>query len=436
MLDMGASAIRLVIAEMAAGRSIRVVEEASRGVLLGRDTFSSGAIRSQTVDAAIAALEGFRQIMDGYGVQRSPRGGDQRGPRSPQRRHVSRSRSRPHRHRVRDHQRGRGEPAASIWPSARHCAGTPALRGAWTLLVEVGGGSTSLTLLRRGAAESIRRLRARRGPAAPAARPAAAHPRRAAGAAQALDRERRSRRSRSRSRSKRVTHMVAIGGDVRFAASQILEERGPTTASARFPRDAFLAFCDEVERLDEEQLVERFRLPAVEAETLRAGAARLPDAAVGDRRRAELVVSDASLRAGMLLDLRRPGRPPRAPRTSSARCWPAPRRSATDTASIATHGRHVAMLAMRLFDELPRRARPRRPRAAAAAGRRRCCTTSASTSACARITSTRSTCWRRRRFSGCPTTRPRSSPTSRATIAGRRRSGAICRTSRSIGRIA
>ena len=54
---------------------------------------------------------------------------------------------------------------------------------------------------------------------------------------------------------------------MRFAASQILEAE-PTTASREIPRDDFLAFCDQVERLDEEQLVERFRLPAVEAETL------------------------------------------------------------------------------------------------------------------------------------------------------------------------
>lgn len=46
VLDMGASAIRLVVAEIDQKRAIRTIEEASRGVLLGRDTFSNGAIRS------------------------------------------------------------------------------------------------------------------------------------------------------------------------------------------------------------------------------------------------------------------------------------------------------------------------------------------------------------------------------------------------------
>jgi exopolyphosphatase / guanosine-5'-triphosphate,3'-diphosphate pyrophosphatase len=69
VLDMGASAIRLVVAEVSADKPTRVLQEASRGVLLGRDVFSTGAIRPQTVDAVIAALEGFRNIMDEYGVE-------------------------------------------------------------------------------------------------------------------------------------------------------------------------------------------------------------------------------------------------------------------------------------------------------------------------------------------------------------------------------
>ena len=69
VLDMGASAIRLVIAELAADGSIRVVEEASRGILLGRDTFSSGFIPARTIDATLSALEGFHHLIQSYGVE-------------------------------------------------------------------------------------------------------------------------------------------------------------------------------------------------------------------------------------------------------------------------------------------------------------------------------------------------------------------------------
>src|SRR5258706_9429339 len=70
VLDMGASAIRLLVAEVQAGQPARVLEEASRGVLLGKDTFTSGRLGSATVEATLKALEGFRRIMDSYAVVR------------------------------------------------------------------------------------------------------------------------------------------------------------------------------------------------------------------------------------------------------------------------------------------------------------------------------------------------------------------------------
>ena len=52
VVDMGASAIRLVVAEAPADGPVRVLEEVSRGVLLGNDTFTlnSNAFSSGTVD--------------------------------------------------------------------------------------------------------------------------------------------------------------------------------------------------------------------------------------------------------------------------------------------------------------------------------------------------------------------------------------------------
>ena len=42
-IDVGASAMRLIVAQHLPGQRPQVLEEASRGVLLGRDTFSAGA---------------------------------------------------------------------------------------------------------------------------------------------------------------------------------------------------------------------------------------------------------------------------------------------------------------------------------------------------------------------------------------------------------
>ena len=274
-------------------------------------------IRPQTADATFAALEGFRHIIDTYKVQRI--------------RAVATSAVREARNSelFLDRVRGRtglafdiineAEESRLVYLAARDALrGHAALRGAWTLLVEVGGGSTSLTLLRRGRPNrsgvyALGAVRLR----------------------QVLDLRRHTHELQvsllKRSIAnvveeiavsiplERVTQMVAIGGDVRLAAAQILEHED-NDGVREIPGEAFLAFCDEVERLDDDGLVNRFRLPAVEAETLVAGAARLPGAAVRDGGAAASWCSDASLRAGMLLDLLRARGPRQRRRLRSVRC--------------------------------------------------------------------------------------------------------------------
>jgi exopolyphosphatase/guanosine-5'-triphosphate,3'-diphosphate pyrophosphatase len=347
VLDMGASAIRLVVAEIAPGQPIRVIEEASRGVLLGRDTFSSGVIRPQTADAAVAALEGFREIIDGYGVS--------------QVRAVATSAVREARNSelFLDRIRGRtelsfetineAEESRLVYLAVRHALGEhPALQGPWTLLVEVGGGSTSLTLLRGGQpnrsgvyALGAIRLRQRLD----------------------LRRHRHDLQVSLLKRSianvieeikleiplRRVTQIVAIGGDVRLAALHIREHED-SEGIRDVPRGAFLAFCDDVAQLDDEGLVGRFRLPAVEAETL-VPALLIYRALVSETTAEHIVVSDASLRDGLLLDILEPGAGPGGEdfdRQVLASAEAVGQRFRFDRA----HGRHVAMLATRLFDEL------------------------------------------------------------------------------------
>ncbi len=347
VLDMGASAVRLVIAEVAPPRSIRVVEEASRGVLLGRDTFAGGVIRPKTADATFAALEGFRHIIETYKVQRI--------------RAVATSAVREARNSelFLDRVRGRtgiafdiiieAEESRLVYLAARDALrGHAALKGAWTLLVEVGGGSTSLMLLRRGRPNrsgvyALGAVRLR----------------------QVLDLRRHTHELQvallKRSIANvveeiavsmpldRVTQVVAIGGDVRLAAAQILEQED-NDGVHEISSEKFLAFCDDVERLDDDSLVNRFRLPVVEAETL-LPALLVYRAVLAQTAARQVVVSDASLRAGMLLDFLQPAGRIGAEdfeRQVLASAEAVGHRFRFDRA----HGHHVAMLATRLFDEL------------------------------------------------------------------------------------
>jgi exopolyphosphatase/guanosine-5'-triphosphate,3'-diphosphate pyrophosphatase len=345
VVDMGASAIRLVVAEIGSDRSIRTIEEASRGILLGRDTFSSGAIRSKTIDATVGALENFRRIMNGYGVEHV--------------RAVATSAVREARNvdvfldRIQSRTGiafeiiNEAEESRLVFLAVKQTlARRAALRGAWALLAEVGGGSTSLTLLRRGqpkrsAVYDLGAVRLR----------------------QQLDLRRRTHEVQlallKRSIANvieeirldiplgRVTHVIAVGGDVRFAASQILEAQ--VDAVREVDRDAFIAFCDQVERMDEEQLVDRFRLPAVEAETL-VPSLLVYRTILSETAARRVVISNASLRTGALLDIADPGGPLQAEdfeRQVLASAEAVGHKHRFDRA----HGRHVSMLATRLFDE-------------------------------------------------------------------------------------
>ena len=247
VLDMGASAIRLVVAEIDPRRNVRVIEEASRGVQLGRDTFSGGVIRSQTVDAALEALDGFRHIMNGYGVTdiravatsavREARNADM---------FLDRIQGRTD---IRFEIINEAEESRLAYLAVRDALRRhPSFRAARALLLEVGGGSTSLSALRRG-------------------RPtrSGVYPLGSVRLRQQLDLRRHTpelqvallnryianvvEEIRVEIPLDRVTHVIAIGGDVRFVAAHLSD--GDTNGQApEISRQRFLDFCSEIERLD------------------------------------------------------------------------------------------------------------------------------------------------------------------------------------------
>lgn len=346
VVDMGASAIRLVVAEQRPGAPPRVLEEASRGILLGRDTFSLGVIGPETIESALRALDGFRAIMNGYGVRAC--------------RAVATSAVREARNadtfldRVRIHTGfdfeviSESEETRLTWLAVQHeLAGHAALRAGSALIAEVGGGGAGITLLARGEPRqsgvyALGAVRMRQGLGlwrhGPEQQMALLN-RHIAHVVEEIRGEMPLHRAR---------HFIAVGGDVRLAAGRILD--ADAQGVREIPRDAFVAFCAEVERVGEDQLLERERLPAADVETL-VPAMLVYRALLLETRAPRVIVPDASLRMGLLLDLSGETNRPDAgtvARQVIASAEALGRRYRYD----AAHGRAVMTLAARLFDEL------------------------------------------------------------------------------------
>ena len=70
VIDIGASGMRLRIAEIGADGAVRTLESLQHAVHLGKDTFTTRRIQTSTVEECVKILKGFRNIMAEYGVTR------------------------------------------------------------------------------------------------------------------------------------------------------------------------------------------------------------------------------------------------------------------------------------------------------------------------------------------------------------------------------
>lgn len=69
-IDVGANALRMVIAEVYADGRIEVLERLHRAVRLGQDTFRRGRLGGQSMRTAIGVLRDFRRLLDLYKVEK------------------------------------------------------------------------------------------------------------------------------------------------------------------------------------------------------------------------------------------------------------------------------------------------------------------------------------------------------------------------------
>jgi exopolyphosphatase/guanosine-5'-triphosphate,3'-diphosphate pyrophosphatase len=348
VLDMGASAIRVLVAENVAGQAPRVLEEASRGVLLGKDTFTNGRLGAATIEATLKALEGFRRIIDSYGVVRY-RAVATSAVREALNRDTFLDRVRLRTGLDVEIIDGSEENRLTYMAVREVLRDHEALLAGDALLAEVGGGSADTSFLRRGepvysgtyALGSIRMRQSLGSWGGSHEQRMRLLRRHIQNVVHDIRREMPLREAR---------HFITLGGDARFAATQIAGRELPDNGFLTVAKEPFLAFCEQRMGDDVEDLVERFRLPIMEAETLVPALLATRELLL-ETQAVELVIPDASLRDGLLLDMVR-GEEAQGIEDLSRQVLLSAEALGEKYRYDAKHGKQVAQLAGRLFDEL------------------------------------------------------------------------------------
>lgn len=161
VLDVGSSSFRLMIVDRHPDGSWQVVDRAVKPVPLGRDVFSSGRIGRVTLARGLQVLGGFCELLAGWNIApadtlvigtsalREARNGDT---------FVDRVALRTG---LRVDVVGEVEESQLTYLAVRHAvsAELPALLRATALITEVGGGHTTLILVKRGRISALRTLK-------------------------------------------------------------------------------------------------------------------------------------------------------------------------------------------------------------------------------------------------------------------------------------
>jgi exopolyphosphatase/guanosine-5'-triphosphate,3'-diphosphate pyrophosphatase len=346
VIDVGSSAIRMDIAEIAPGGAIRILESLQRPVKLGKDTFADGRIEGASIEDCVGIIRDFRHVLREYGIE---------SPHQIEAVATSSVREADNRDAFLDRLYIATGIDVKLLEDAEvehliHLAlqdlvrQEPGLQGADLLVLEVGGGMTRVLLVQGGhvtysSAFRVGSLRMRET-LETYQRPAEQVP-------AILDEhlQRTLRQMRQVVPTDRVPVVVALAGDAASAMNRLL----PGYRERRMARMALEgpSLAESIVSLPADELMVRYQLPSQEAET--AGHALFTYDRIGRAFQArEVVVTDGSLRRGLLLRLAGPAAG--IDRMSDPMAFSAAalaRKYHTDE----KHANHVADISQQLFRE-------------------------------------------------------------------------------------
>ncbi len=336
------------ISEIHPDGSFRTVEGLSKGISLGKDAFTSGQLSEETIQSACQALIDFQNMMKTYGVAkyravatsavREARNSDTFLDRAYMRSGIEIE--------VID-----GSEENRLMYLAIHDAirGVLDLQTQDALIVEIGGGSTDISYLKAGelvhsgtfALGAVRLRQSLLGVKGDLKN-----------RIRILDRQIKNVMDGVANNIPfdQVQEIIALGGDIRFAARQILQASDQENQYRIIGKKDFTKFCTEIVKYDTDELVRRYNISYPQAETLVP--ALLAYRNLAERSKAERIhVLSASIRAGILLDMVR--------RELGTGLEPFERQIVTSARALArkyhSNGNHieqVSILALSLFDQM------------------------------------------------------------------------------------
>lgn len=348
VIDIGATSIRMAIAEIDSARNIRPIEALSQAVTLGKDTFTQRRIRKTSIEECVRVLKSYRKVLAEFGITRPE-----------QMRVVATSAVREAMNRLAfldriyiatgmvveplDEAEVNRITYMGIQPLLK---ADPQLSTDRTVIVEVGGGSTEVLVVRAGNVlfsntyrlGSLRLLETLEKFDAPLAK----------------------QRAIMESQIQRVVEqicehvpsdsplqVIGIGGDVRFAANQLIPDWS-SESLGEINVGVLNDFARQILRMSDDEIVQRYGVSFQDAETI--GPALLSYVLLARGFHAEKIrVADTNLRDGLLQDL------------ALRDMWTADFRNQIIRSAIglgrkfdfdAKHARHVADLSRKLFAEL------------------------------------------------------------------------------------
>ena len=348
VIDIGASSVRMAIAEISGVDSVRLLENLSQAVNLGRDSFHSGKLSQKTIEDCVHVLKIYRQKLDEYQITSKDCI-----------RVVATSAVREATNRLAFHDRIFIATGFEIEPfdvaelhRVTYVGILPVLdqidppEDSQNIVCEIGGGSTEMLILNNRDVSFWRTFRA--------------GSLRMRQKIQALNVPVEKMRSLLEPPIKQIVsevkeqllpgspkNFIAMGSEIRFVASELLH-KNPADEIVKIDVDTLHEFNSEISKLTPEKLARRFPLSVPDAETLVLTLLSYESIA-RETNMEYLIISNVNLRDGLLTEMGMGG------------VWqPSIERQIFNSAiSVGRkyhfdedHAKHVAEISRQMFDQL------------------------------------------------------------------------------------